>query len=168
MPNWIEGSLKVRGSYENVKRFFIEGLNSYEYDWETCTQKLMGKETWMDVSVYDEGEENEETDIEIKDKEWIYVENTARAFVIGGCCIYLHKDDCEVIGCAPIRQAWSFYTEGWKTVSKEYNVDIRLYGIECGMEFCQEVIIKGGELLADRKTKYLNWMWDCPFPLMGG
>ena len=31
MPNWIEGSLKVRGNYENVKRFFLDGTNDYTY-----------------------------------------------------------------------------------------------------------------------------------------
>lgn len=26
MPNWCEGTLKVRGTKENVKRFVLEGL----------------------------------------------------------------------------------------------------------------------------------------------
>lgn len=31
MPNWIEGTMKLRGKQEDIKRFFREGLD--QSDW---------------------------------------------------------------------------------------------------------------------------------------
>ena len=71
-----------------------------------------------------------------------------------------------------IKQAWGFDAgdsdlQKWKDIAKEYNLDIRLYGIESGMRFCQEIIITK-ETFEYRETKYNDWDWDCPFPRMGG
>lgn len=35
MPNWCEGSLRIRGKYEDVIRFFKEGINAYTRDHKT-------------------------------------------------------------------------------------------------------------------------------------
>lgn len=36
------------------------------------------------------------------------------------------------------------------------------------MEFTQEVIIiRGGKTIVNEK-QYEDWMWECPFPNMGG
>lgn len=29
MPNWIEGTMRIRGNRNNIKRFLTEGIHSY-------------------------------------------------------------------------------------------------------------------------------------------
>lgn len=49
MPNWIQGSLKVRGTYDNVKNFFIKGLNAYR-----GSEMLDTKDWVLDINEYNE------------------------------------------------------------------------------------------------------------------
>ena len=74
-----------------------------------------------------------------------------------------------------IKQAWAFDggsstkdLERWTEISTKYNVDIKLFGFECGMEFAQEVIILRGRKPIVNDIQYEDWEWDCPFPNMGG
>ena len=67
-----------------------------------------------------------------------------------------------------VRQAWDFPEEEWTEISKKYDVDLRLYGIERGMQFCQELEIIKGEVKLSKEKKYKNWDWECPFPYLGG
>jgi len=143
MPNWIEGTLKLRGSSENLKRFFDNAIQPPCY---TC---------------YYDGEFNE---VKIMPDAWI--KGTSRAFVNDECYIYWEKAYETV--CIPIRQAWCFVAEEWAEISKKYNLDVRLYGFEQGMEFCQEVEIIDGKVTMDNKIRYDDWDWECPMPRMGG
>ncbi len=141
MPNWIEGTLKLRGSNENLKRFFDNAVQS-----RSCH--------------YDE----EFNEVELMEDTWI--KDTKRAFVNGECYIYWEKEYATV--CIPIMQAWCFVTEEWVEISKQYNLDVRLYGFEQGMEFCQEVEIIDGKVTMDNNIRYDDWDWECPMPRMGG
>ena len=40
MPNWIEGTMKLRGKRENIRRFFLEGLDPSS--WLTHPKILSG------------------------------------------------------------------------------------------------------------------------------
>lgn len=45
MPDWCEGSLKVRGSYENLKRFCLkknDKITFEDYTWECVMPNLGG------------------------------------------------------------------------------------------------------------------------------
>lgn len=179
MPNWIEGSIKIRGPFENVKKFFTEGLNVYEYkydgDLKQDMQTAKPKEEWLNIIDTDTdylilyaNPVNLNSDMTVD--RWAYVEETRRAFVIFENEVWIRKaEDKDVIGTATIRQAWSFDTEDWINIAKTYNVDVKLYGLECGMGFGSEIEIRrDGAVLQDDDIVYKNWEWDCPFPWMGG
>ncbi|MGR5995465.1 hypothetical protein ACT7C9_25025 [Bacillus cereus] len=54
------------------------------------------------------------------------------------------------------------------TLSKEYNVDIKIYAFEKGMEFNQDVEIHKGEIIKNVEIEFDNYMWECINPNMGG
>lgn len=167
MPNWIEGTLKVRGKIENVKRFFFEGLNYYG----NCTGFEAdpvpdAKESWMEIV------DNKEygyyyIDFDVEP----HVEGTNRAFVFADRDhpLYYEEEWNEpAVAVMKVRQAWGFREEEWSEISKRFDVDIRLFGIERGMEFCREIEIIKGKVTMSKRTEYENWDWECPFPYLGG
>jgi hypothetical protein len=155
MPNWIEGTLKLRGESKDLKLFFENAIQP-----SSCIGIETGKKE--DFISYDY--RNGYNIIKIKRNAWI--EGTRRAFVNEDC--YTEFEDGRETICIPIRQAWAFVPENWQDISKKYNLDVRLYGFECGMEFCQELEVISGEITIDNVIKYDNWSWECPMPRMGG
>ena len=156
MPNWIEGTLKLRGKRVDIIRFFREGLEP---------------PTPIDS-------ENQVTDysdddvLEFDFKDWTHIKGTRRAFITDN---YAYMDHDEGVICVYVKQAWAFYTgvdsgdqNKWKAISDEYNLDIKLFGIESGMEFIQEMIIIRGRKPIVNEWEYEDWDWECPFPKMGG
>ena len=172
MPNWISGSLKVRGKPENVKKFFMEGLNKYEDYIDPKTKKYetrpIPREKWVKTDLLDP--DGKEFFFNILDNQWIYVEDTRRAFITGEHEIYcyINDDDNLMYAASTVNQAWSFDPEDWMVISEKYHIDIRLYGLECGMGFGQEIEIIDGKLTLNTTFGYDNWTWECPFPWMGG
>ena len=163
MPNWIEGTLKVRGSLENVKKFIFEGLNVYQMS----ADEPLPKDQWMLIT-----DSREYKYYEIDFDYEAYVEGTKRAFVRSheNHSVFYTQDDWSdpVIAVFAARQAWSFKDEEWREISEKYGVDIRLFGFEQGMEFGQEIEIINGEVTIDKTIEYKDWDWECPFPYMGG
>lgn len=164
MPNWIEGTLKLRGNSEDLKLFFWEGLepsySSSDFDDEQ-----------RDISEfveYDFGKLGE-NDVLIRNQPHII--GTNRAFILD-CNVYWGIQNAII--CMPIKQAWSFTADDdsrlheWERISKRFNLDIRLYGFERGARFCEEVEIIKGKTTIYKIIEYNNWDWECPMPLMGG
>lgn len=154
MPNWIEGTLKLRGLQEKIERFFREGLEPS--GWAFFSDKE--PKTIDDFVKY-----NADLNEFIFTNE-PHIKGTRRAF-IQDCNTYT---DEGYIVCVPIKQAWGFDAEEFSKISKQFDIDIRLYGFEMGMEFCQEIEIIKGEITIDNEISYDDWMWECPMPLMGG
>lgn len=164
MPNWIEGTMKLRGKRENIKRFFDKGLEPSSW---------FGEENKLDDQVIDESEENYLM-YTLKDEP--HIKGTRRMF-IENSFVEMYEEDgvCTI----PIKQAWSFSAsdadeEKLIQIADKFHIDIKLYGIECGMEFCQEVLVLHGNEEKQGVVKYNNciqyddWEWECPFPKMGG
>ena len=136
MPNWIEGTLKLRGKREDIKKFLDEGL----------------------VTVKDQVFDNS--------KDGYFVKDTRRAFIESN---FLYTEKYEGTVCMNVKQAWEFDVEDWAHISETYNLDLKLCGIECGMQFCQVIAIhKPGKVVKDKTIQYADWVWECPFPFMGG
>lgn len=157
MPNWIEGTLKLRGKREDIKRFFDEGLEASS--WADPKDR---EDQVMDYSG--------ENYISYGLKNLPCIKGTRRAFIQNQ---EIEMDDEEGVLCLDVKQAWGFSCnesdlDQWKAISDEYNLDLKLFGVECGMQFTQEVIIIRGRSPIVNVTKYENWDWDCPFPRMGG
>ena len=159
MPNWCEGTMKVRGKTENVKKFLTEGINQYTYNWQT-REMVRQPKSFMHVEIG-----NGYTEIDFYDE--AHIDDTYRAF-IDPCSVYWEDEDKTVCVALPFRQAWSIKKEDYVNLSKEYGVDFRLYGIECGMNFCQEVAVENGGVTKDDYIYYDDWTWECPFPYLGG
>ena len=159
MPNWIEGTLKLRGKQEDIRRFFREGLQPS--NWPKPEDRV--------GQIIDRSEENE---LYFEFNREPHIVGTRRAFITDESA-YMSEESGVV--CVNVKQAWAFCAgpnsndlETWEDISDKYDVDIKLYGIERGMEFTQEIIILRGEKPIVNERQYENWDWDCPFPNMGG
>ena len=176
MPNWISGTLKVRGTYDDVKKFYTEGVKRVEPEWNKKERDMLyveiPKDEWMEVHEYGETGKRE-CSITLKNGgdygDWTYVKDTRRAF-ISSDIIEFYEDGCNetVIGISRINQAWGFAEEDWVDISNNYNVDIRLFGLECGMQFGEELEIINSKTTMYKTITYDDWDWECPFPDMGG
>ena len=161
MPNWIEGTMKLRGKREDIKRFLDNELDVSSYHGEKRSIEEQ-------VQCNSDGEYTEYT---FKDEP--HIKGTRRAFITSD---YLYMDEDEEVVCLSIKQAWSFdvtpdgrEVELWKDNAHKYNIDIKLYGVECGVQFCQEVIaLRNCDRVINNVIGYEDWNWDCPFPNMGG
>lgn len=155
MPNWCEGTLKVRGSFQNIKKFILEGMQPVSF---------IGEDRKFQVS------EEDDTSLyisEIKDNLWL--RGTSRHFCSPD---YIEIDvDCPdetVIVTFPFKAAWAIDSDKLLLLCKEFKVDMKIQGFECGMQFSQVVEIVDEEIIHDEELKYDNWKWDCPCPEMGG
>ena len=156
MPNWIEGTIKLRGNSEDLKRFFAEGIEP--------VASVYAK----DISKYVECDFGKYNEVNINDD--VHIKGTRRAFITN-CCI--EWDEAYATVHMPIMQAWAFCAsatdcENWREISKQFKLDIRMFGFESGMQFCQEVEIIDGEMTMNNEITYDDWAWECPMPSMGG
>lgn len=171
MPNWCEGTLKVRGNLENVKKFLLEGLNVYKFTDER-EYVPVPKSEWLIIT---DNKDYGYYEIEFNDDD-VYVEQTNRAFVDidnGSPALYWEqgRNERNVVSVMHVRQAWGFREKEWCEISKQYGVDIKLYGIEQGMMFTENIEIIAGEVTRNESHQYKTyeeWLWECPFPHMGG
>ncbi len=149
MANWCEGTLKIRGQWEDVLRFFREGVDS--------------DSAYDGVRIYDH--DSDYVDLHIAGEPW--VKGSRRAFIGPDEDLYIDKDGEQIVFC-PMRQAWSIKIADWEQISKRYNIDIRIHAFERGMEFEQEVEVIRGMTTIDEYRCYDNWDWECPMPGLGG
>ena len=156
MPNWCEGTLKVRGTIKDLKNFVLNGL--LPVDPMGRMKEPLSLDGESETSFYIFG---------ITDT--LYIKGARRAF-----CEPAHIDVCvdepddKVIITMPFKQAWVILSDDLLEVCKEFNVDIKIQGFEQGMRFSQIVEIVDGEIIQDEEIKYDDWKWDCPCPDMGG
>lgn len=179
MPNWCEGSLKLRGKYADILRFFEEGVNAYKYDDSKnmknisgLSTKLIPKEEWCEIEEFDG-----ETIIsnKLESAGWIYIEETKRAFIEEDYCsysIYRGKNDTDCIFALPFKQAWGIRQQDWIDIAKKYNLEIKIFGIESGAGFwCTFHVLKDGVIMENNFQQYQDYkdyVWNCPLPWMGG
>lgn len=152
MPNWIEGTLKLRGSSEDLIRFFEKGFEDPVSERTDCSDGVSFVVT-----------------------NFAYIKGSRRAFALETFECYIYTDyDHNQVALIPVKQAWSFTpsadeaAQRWIDLAKEYNLDVRLQGFERGIEFYQDVEIVNGELVRCDCITYEDWDWECPMPRMGG
>lgn len=156
MPNWCEGSLKVRGGASNVKKFIEEGLQPVTYGGEP-KEKLEVKLLDPEYGYY-----------ECHSGECCYIKHTRRGFVDGLGVEFEADDNEDVVVVLDAQFAWSIDAEGLRKVSEEFGVDLRMYGFETGMGFNQEVEVIAGEITMNEEYIFSDYRWECPCPNMGG
>ena len=206
MPNWAEGTLKLRGKWEDIQRYLREQLV-----WVTWTLgKLGGEDTSTEREVEYEFED-ETILMEEPRNAWntdtrdcIWVRDTHRNFIdfdesYYGLAGYSYTDrdgkveipahffgdknqkDAEAVAVLPFKAAWSVHEEDqehYRKMSEEYHLGIRTYVIESGWGFVQRctwrngveeenvVVPDGDKGFGD--ARYSEFIWECPFPGIGG
>ena len=152
MPNWIEGTLKLRGDYEKIRQFFMEGLDQSAGIFENAPIRCFV--TDFSGKGY--------TNLAFDNSP--HIRDTSRAFITGKEVYF----EPGMIACIEIKQAWDFAVTEWIEISKKYGVDIRLFGFEMGYEFCREIEVAKGKLTIYKKITYSDYQWECPMPTLGG
>lgn len=156
MPNWCEGTLKVRGTIKDLKNFLLNGL---------IPVNPIGaiKES---LSL----DEEDETSLYISSvPDTLYIKGTRRAFCEPDYIeVSSDEPNDKAILTMPFKQAWAILSDNLLEVCKEFNLDMKIQGFERGMRFSQIVEIVDGEICQDEEIEYDDWEWDCPCPDMGG
>lgn len=151
MPNWCEGTLKVRGTKENVKKFVLEGLHPVGFMGEKHERLSL----------------NEYGDIDSNETCWI--ENTDRGFV-EGVEVYFseYEDDKIFVAIFDSKFAWGIDSSELLETCIKYNVDMKIHAFEQEMEFNQVIEIVDKKIVQDKEIHFENYMWDCICPNIGG
>jgi len=146
MPNWCEGTLKVRGTLENVRRFMEDGI-----DW--TPSKLVVEDDGDELCFSTSG----------TGERWII--GTNRHFIMCDEYMYFYEGHTLFLH---LKAAWYINAEELRTVCQEYGVDMKVQAYEKGMEFGQLVEIINGEIQRNEDIEYDDYEWDCPCPTLGG
>lgn len=154
MPNWCEGTLKVRGEYNNVVKFFRENLKIVNF---------FGNFVDNGLTI-----ENYSDSVELELKNTGYIKGTHRNFTESDyISIYQRKDNTACVAIH-IKGAWAIDFEPYVEMSKGYGVDIKIQTFERGMEFSQYILIEKGQLIENKEIKYDDYTWECVCPNLGG
>jgi hypothetical protein len=149
MPNWCVGTLKVRGEKSNLEKFVLEGLQPVGFMGEA--KEPLKQNEWGDIHT----------------KGTCWIEGTRRGFV-RGLYVYLSEMEDDGIIALDAEFAWCVDVEGLQKLCQKYNVDIRMYAFERGMQFNQEVEIIDGEITMNNEITFDDYEWECPCSSLGG
>lgn len=133
MPNWCRGSLTVRGTKGNVKRFLIKSLNTED-----------------DIAeIYEDDEK-----LIIRSNHKFYIKGTNRN-LIEDDIEFNFGDDRIIKQCSLecFMAAWVIDPEPYVQLAKEYEIDINIGVVEIYMGFTQEIKIQNGEIIIDKMEK---------------
>lgn len=148
MPNWAEGSLKLRGRSENIASALKEMLLN---DTSTLKEAWDGTLLRFDSTA-----------------PYFYINKTIRAFIDQKQIeVWLEEKFC-IVELDNFKQAWSAIPENYQEISSKFDVDIKIFTFERGMEFTQEIEISKGEIIKDICYEYDNYQWEVPFSNLGG
>jgi hypothetical protein len=163
MPNWAEGVLKLRGTRSDIKNFLENGFEAI--DTHAAIRSFIG------------GDQKEPNKIEVELDEWemnlkspegLYIKGTRRAFIDGAIEWYFRDKHTEVLSIENFKQAWGVDAESFTKISKLYNLDMKIYVFERGMEFNQDIEIHKGEVIKNKEIEFEDYEWECLFPNLGG
>lgn len=150
MPNWAEGTLKLRGRRENIK--------------SALKEMFIGSDITISEEMDDQALILTLTSI----NSYFYIKNTKRAFIDKNKIEVLLEEDFEIIEIDGFKQAWRVIPKNYQEFSKKYNVDIKIFVFEQGLQFTQEIEIVDGQITKNETRKYDDYQWDVPFSKFGG
>lgn len=162
MPNWIEGVVKFRGKYNDIKIFLEKELIEVDMDF---TQN-------PPVSIISNNVMTDEYD----DIQGISVSNTwfktfKRAYISEMWSYSIYEDDNskDKIFCANVKSAWNLSIDEVLEVANLYHLDIKGYMFESGMCFERNFEVdRNGNIIINSMIKHDNYAWDSINPLIGG
>lgn len=163
MPNWAEGVLKVRGTRKDIRNFLTGALEAIP----SVSQQI----------ALLRGQEFKAPEVKIQEDEWdfnmkaphgFYISGTRRAFIEGNIQWDFSDRHEEVLSIDSFKQAWGVDADSFAELSKQYDVDIKIYAFERGMEFNQDIEIHKGEIIKNNEIKFDDYEWECLMPNLGG
>jgi hypothetical protein len=168
MPNWCEGSLKVRGKKSDITRWVRENVVAYTHEWVHKENEIPYMNSIPNPkAVTVEYDEPESDEICITVKTDAHITGTRRNFVkVDEYWAYDHNGTMILV--LNFMAAWGIEPEPYVAMSQKYHVDFRLYGFERGMEFNQEVIVEDGQLIRNVEITFDDYEWECIFSNLGG
>lgn len=149
MPNWAEGSLKLRGKKENIAQAL-----KYMF----CTADNVEIEEDLEIGLFEL----------TTTAPYFYINGTRRALIQNNKLSFWLDDDYLVIEINDFNQAWAVEPENYQEISSKFDVDIKIFTFECGMEFTQEIEISKGEIIKNICYEYDDYQWEVPFSNLGG
>lgn len=168
MPNWAEGSLKIRGPIKNIKRFLDEGIQKKRLN-------TFGKEMDEDIVTFTDWSDECGIEYEYHFVSTSRIKHTSRAYIDPdilkyGEYAYLNGKSTEDIDtiALPFKQAWRAEAKSFEEISKEYRIDIAIHTFEKGAEFDQDILIKDGEIVKDEIIEYDDYRFESALPMLGG
>ena len=148
MPNWAEGTIKLRGKSENIAAALKEMLSN---DTVTLEDKWDGALLIFNTTAT-----------------YFYINGTRRAFINQKQIDVWFEEEFCIVELDNFIQAWSAIPENYQEISKKYDVDIKIFTFEQGFQFTQEIEIVDGEITKNETRKYDDYQWDVPFSKLGG
>lgn len=158
MPNWADGHIKVRGKTEDIKKFLKEGLSAVPIltiHGET-ERKTEYREDKYDVTMISETT--------------FYMNDSHRHF-INNDCLEFFLDSYEEYGEIEIRDfraAWAPNEKYFSKISQLYNLKMKIYTWESGMQFNQLIEVDKGKIIKNEREQFDDYFWDSTYGDMGG
>lgn len=146
MPNWCEGTLKIRGTAKRVLAFVKTAFEAGEY--------MIGDNNGLCLFV------------SLKDNAWL--KGSKRAFCSGYIEIETASANGKGVAAVHFMQAWNIRTEDLLRLAQETGVDLKIYAFEQGVQFNRDIEIVDGKVVKDEHITFDNYLWDCVCPLIGG
>ena len=150
MPNWAEGTIKLRGRAENI----------------ASALKYMFCDNTVTVTVIEEWDGK--TLIFETTAPYFYINGTRRGFIESDSLEFRLGQDFLIVELQDFKQAWAAIAENYQEISSKFDVDIKIFTFEKGMKFTQEIEISKGNIIKDICNKFSNYEWDVPFSNLGG
>lgn len=154
MPNWCEGTLKIRGDVEAINKFMNEGLEVYNSRDGKSACEPPRYDVWGAFS-------------NVGKYGYVHVVGTRRGFVEEVLSCWDAENDKQL--ALLYKQAWRIEAKELQEIAKKFKLNMRIQGFECGMEFVQDIEVDDeGNLIHNDAFSYGDYFWQCPCPTMGG
>ena len=170
MPNWCEGTLRLRGKRKDIVEFLKDNLRAVGHDPESFDSidwpvRVTEEDDGQYITVCGDNEKHSNS------YGWIWIKGTHRNFIVENeiyVDMYGDEDKTYTVCIDKFNAAWGIDPEPYISFSKKYGLDIKIFASEQGMQFEQCIEIVNGELVKDKEYRYEDWKWEAVNPNMGG
>lgn len=162
MPNWVEGVVKFRGKYNDLKRFLEEELIEVNMDFtQNPPISIISNQVTTDEYGDIQGISNSNT--------WFKTFERAYIDEMWSCSIYEDDSSEDKIFCANVKSAWDLTIAEVQAVANLYHLDVKGYMFESGMCFERDFEVdRNGNIIKNLDIKHDDYDWDSINPLLGG
>ena len=171
MPNWAEGTLKIRGTKKDVMGFLENRLEAVDSAYSIAEALAEHNGEPLKREPNKVVIEADEWDTTVTAPEGFYIKGTRRGLIEGTISFdhsVIEEDEPFILIIDDFKHAWGVDPEPYIEISREHNLDIRIYVFERGMEFNQEIEIHKGEVIKAVDIRFDDYQWECLMPNLGG